>query len=467
MVVSGLILEQVSYRRKKKALPGPAWKIPVIGAFLDSLYPTFEGYLTKWYSGPLSCVAVFNRFIVIVSDCETSRKILSSPDHAEPCIIDSMRKILEPDNWVFLSGQAHTEYRKQLNHLFTKRAMGLYLPIQHTVNKKHFDHWLSFGGKAQPYQLLFRELNMESSLRVFMGNYISDDVASQISRDYFNITAALELVNFPLALPGTKVYNAMQARKFIVKVFLGCVKDSKERMKRGGEITCMLDAWMKEMTDPDKVDIRIFNDREVALTILTFLFASQDATSSALTWAFQLLADHPDVLDKVREEQMRIRGNDVTKDADYQQIEQMVYTRQVVKEILRIRPPVLMIPYQAHKDWDMCPQYKVDNGTMLIPTFWPALHDPKVYPEPDRFNPDRWGSSGDAEKHPKNYMVFGCGTHYCLGKEYALMHLINTVATAAITLNWKHIQTEDSEKISIFATTYPSDACICEFTARA
>eukprot|EP01117_Protostelium_nocturnum_P004607 TRINITY_DN1666_c0_g1_i1.p1 TRINITY_DN1666_c0_g1~~TRINITY_DN1666_c0_g1_i1.p1 ORF type:complete len:518 (-),score=174.92 TRINITY_DN1666_c0_g1_i1:210-1763(-) len=471
-VTGALAFEQFSYRRKKQNLPGPKWKIPIIGAFLDSLYPTFEGYLAKWYSGPLSCVGVFDRFIVICSDGEMSRKILSTPGYAEPMIIDSMKKILEPDNWVFLSGEEHRDYRKQLNVLFTKKALSIYLPIQYSVNEKHFAEWLSHGGKAQPYQLYFRELNMESSLKTFMGEYITDEVGAKISKDYFNITAALELVNFPLALPGTKVYNAIQARKFIVNTFLSCVSLSKKRMIEGGEVTCMLDAWMKVMLVPGeefgvKGDIRVFGDREIALTILTFLFASQDATSSALTWCFQLLADHPDVLDKVREEQLRVRNGSTQLQAPLEVVEKMTYTRQVVKEILRIRPPVLMIPYQAHKDWPtLSTDYSVQKGTMLIPTFWPALHDENVYPNPDKFDPDRWGPEGTAENFPKNYLVFGCGTHYCLGREYALMHLMNVIGGASMTMNWEHIKTDLSDKISIFATTYPSDACILKFTPR-
>jgi len=467
-VITGLLAaEQVVYWRKKKDLPGPAWKIPIIGAFLDSLYPTFEGYLSKWYSGPLSCVAVFDRFIVIASGCEDSRKILSSPDYAEPALIDSMRKILGYDNWVFLSGKAHTEYRKQLNVLFTRRALSSYLPIMHRVNDKHFEHWLSLGGKAQPYQLLFRELNMESSLRVFTGDYISDEVASKISVHYFDITAALELVNFPLALPGTKVWYAMRARTYIINVFLDCIKQSRVRMSKGLEVTCMMDAWILAMiTSKDDPEVRQFSDHQVAGTLLTFLFASQDATTSALTWAFQRLSDNPSIMDKIREEQFRVRKGDKNAVVDFDTIEKMVYTRQVVKEILRHRPPVLMIPYQAKQDWKLNNEYTVPNGAMLIPTFWPSLHDPNVYPEPDKFDPDRWGPSGTAEKHPKNFMVFGSGTHYCLGREYALMHLIYSVGTASLIMNCKHIVTPNSEKISIFATTYPSDQCVCEFTPR-
>lgn len=60
-VVGLFAYEQYVYLKKKKSLPGPVLKIPIIGAFMDSLYPTFEGYMNKWKSGELSCVSVFDR----------------------------------------------------------------------------------------------------------------------------------------------------------------------------------------------------------------------------------------------------------------------------------------------------------------------------------------------------------------------------------------------------------------------
>lgn len=314
---------------------------------------------------------------------------------------------------------------------------------------------------------------MEASLRVFLGDFMEDAVAEKISEEYFNITAALELVNFPIPLPGTKVYKAIQSRKYIVKHFIESVKDARKRMANGDEVKSMLDAWLKSMSEYEeecakagKPAPRKFDDREVSLTILTFLFASQDATSSALTWAYQLLADHPDVLQKVYDEQIRIRKGVVDQHLTLELMDESVYLRQVVKEILRLRPPVLMVPYQTTREWPINDSYTVPKGAMLIPTTYPALHDPKVYPNPDDFNPDRWGPEGTAEKNPKNFMVFGNGPHHCLGKEYAIMHLMALVAESSLKLEWTHTRTEKSDDISIFATIYPQDGCIMSFRPK-
>ena len=118
------IRDRVVYRRKKGGLPGPTWTIPVIGKFADSLRPSLEKYQEGWNSGALSVASVFHIFIVIASSTDYSRKILNSPTYAEPCLVASAKKVLSPDNWVFLNGKQHVDYRKGLNSLFTSRALG-------------------------------------------------------------------------------------------------------------------------------------------------------------------------------------------------------------------------------------------------------------------------------------------------------------------------------------------------------
>ncbi|KAL7311712.1 RNA polymerase C-22 sterol desaturase [Mucor circinelloides] len=473
IILGLLVWEQVDYLRKKKHLPGPAFKVPLIGSMMDSMAPTFDKYNAKWKSGDLSCVSVFNRFIVIASNCEFSRKILNSPAYVEPAVVDSMRYILADDNWVFMDGKEHNNYRRGLNVLFQRRALGSYLPIMDKCYQKFFDEWLDHDGKTRQYQWDFRELNMQSSLRVFMGWFMSEEAAKKCSDEYFNITAALELVNFPIPLPGTKVYKAIKSREYIYDRFIESIVDARVRIDNGGEPTCLLDNWLiamkqneKECAMKGKPAPHEFTNREIALTILTFLFASQDATSSGLTWTFQLLADHPDVMKKVYEEQDRLRADDPDQPLTLELMEKSVYLRQVIKESLRLKPPVLMVPYQTHKDFPISPDYTVPANSMVIPTTYPALHDPVAYPNPDSFDPDRWGPDGCAEDFPKNFMVFGNGPHHCLGKEYAILHLMSTVAQATQRLEFKHYRTNESDSIWLFATTYPKDFCPMSFHPR-
>jgi sterol 22-desaturase len=301
------------------------------------------------------------RFVVIAPTRDFARKIFNSPTYVQPCVVDAGKKILKHTNWVFLDGKAHVDYRKGLNGLFTRKAVGAYIPGQEECYDEAFEEWLEVtkSGKHIPFFSYFREINVAVSCRTFCGEYISREAVHQISLNYWRITAAMELVNFPIVLPYTKIWYGIQARKLVLKEFEACAAKSRARMLKKEPITCMMDAWIREMIDakeyaalpqeekeasdaPAPILIRDFEDSEIAQTFLSFLFASQDATSSGIIWLFQYLADNPDILAKVREEQLAVRGGDRNKKLDYDMAEKMEYTRWCVKESLRMRPPVLM-----------------------------------------------------------------------------------------------------------------------------
>ena len=406
-----------------------------------------------------------------------SRKVFNSPSFVKPCVVDIATKLLRPNNWVFLDGKAHVDYRKGLNGLFTRQALDMYLPHQEEVYDRYFEKFLDISqkehnGKPHAFMHMFRELMCAVSLRTFVGHYISEAAVKKISDDYYQITAALELVNFPIILPFTKPWYGKKCADMVLEEFSRCAAKSKVRMAAGGEITCILDAWVKQMIESakyrEKVDagvqvdpsekpaqlLRDFSDFEISMTLLTFLFASQDATSSACTWLFQLMADNPDMLKRVRDENLAARNGDRTVGFSMDLLEKLTYTRAVVKETLRYRPPVIMVPYMVKKAFPVTETYTAPKGSMIIPCVYPALHDPEAYPNPDTFNPERW-VTGDAEKQTKNWLVFGTGPHYCLGQTYAQMNLIGMIGKASMELNWDHEVTPISEDIKVFCTIFP------------
>ncbi|CCM01299.1 uncharacterized protein FIBRA_03348 [Fibroporia radiculosa] len=470
IVFALLVLEQSVYRYKKRHLPGANWTIPLIGKFADSVKPTMEGYKKQWQSGALSAVSVFNIFIVMASTNEYARKIFNSPNHAEPCLVYSAKQVLLSDNWVFLTGKVHVEYRRILNTLFTRKALGVYVGIQDEITREHIAKWLAEAAKdpsPKPIMMPARDLNMVTSLRVFCGKYIPDHAAQEIADKYWTITVALELVNFPLALPGTKIYRAIQARKIAMRWLEHAAHESKKAMAAGGEPGCMLDEWVHVLADPNHKGRREFSDHEMAMVVFSFLFASQDAMSSGLIYGFQHLADHPEILEKLREEQARVRGGDFQKPVTLEMMDEMPYLRAVVKESMRVKPPVTMVPYKTTKAFPISSDYTVPVGSMVIPSIYPSLHDAEVFPEPEAFLPERWlDPQGSANQNPKNYLVFGSGPHKCIGIEYAVMNIGLVLADAAVLMNWEHVRTEKSDKVQIIATLFPQDGCLMKFTPR-
>jgi sterol 22-desaturase len=314
-----------------------------------------------------------------------ARKVFNSPSYVKPCVVDVAHKLLGADNWVFLDGKAHVDFRKGLNGLFTRKALEIYLPGQHDVYDEYLEKFVQISKNADlkpvPFMPMFRELMCAVSCRTFVGHYISDAAIKKIADDYYNITAALELVNFPIIIPYTRTWYGKKAADMVLAEFAKCAAKSRVRMMAGGEATCIMDAWVKSMiesaeyrkreekglpmdgiTKPSPL-LRDFTDYEISQTVFTFLFASQDATSSAATWLFQTLAQRPDVLDKVREENLHVRNGDRDQRLTMDTLESMTYTRAVVKELLRYRPPVIMVPYLAKKPFPITDTYTVPKGT--------------------------------------------------------------------------------------------------------
>ncbi|KAE8386079.1 cytochrome P450 [Aspergillus alliaceus] len=487
VLVGMVVYDQVMYLLRKGPIAGPPFKIPFMGPFLQAINPKFEGYLAQWSSGPLSCVSVFHKFVVLASDRDLAHKVFKSPTYAEPCIVPIAKDLLGHKAWVFLQGKAHTEYRRGLAPLFTNKAMATYLPVHQRVLDDYFGKFVAISeanqGKPVPFMSMFREINCALSCRTFFGDYISQEAVKKIADDFYLATAAMELVNVPLSMyiPFTKQWLGKRTCDAVHAEFAKCAAACKAKMTIGATPTCIVDHWVLHMFESNRYRERIaagetnvekpsnlireFTNEEISETLFTFLFASQDASSSATIWLFQILAQRPDILDRMREENLAARGGDRNKPFDLPMLESLTYTNAVIKELLRYRPPVIFVPYLATKNFPVTSHYTVPKGSMIIPSCWPALHDPDVYPNPDSFEPERW-VSGDAESKNKNWLVFGAGPHDCLARRYVPLYLAGMIGKASLDIDWKHHATDKSEEIRVFATLFPMDGCPLVFTKR-
>lgn len=384
--------------------------------------------------------------------------------------------------WIFLQGKSHAEYRRGLAGLFVPKALSTYLPVQEQVYSDYFSRFVAAthanDNKPVKFMTAFREINCALSCRTFFGDYISQDAVKRIADDFYLVTAALELVNVPLSMyiPYTKPWKGKRTADAVQVEFAKCAAACKANMESGAKPTCIVDQWVLHMMESKKYNARIaagekeiskptnlirdFTNTEIAQTLFTFLFASQDASSSATTWLFQILAQRPDVLRRVREENLLARGGDRNVPFDLNMYESLTYTNAVVKELLRHRPPVIFVPYEATKAFPVTPDYTVPKGAMIIPSCYPALHDPVAYPNPDVFDPDRW-ITGNAELKTKNWLVFGAGAHDCLARKYVPLTMAHMIGKAALELDWVHHATERSEEIRVFATLFPMVCMRC------
>ena len=179
--------------------------------------------------------------------------------------------------------------------------------------------------------------------------------------------------------------------------------------------------------DPDRSDIlsllleargeggEAFTDREVRDQVMTLMFAGHDTSTSTLTFMMHELARHPDVLERLQEEQDQVLGG-ATPSIDQLESE-LPYLDMVLDEVLRLYPPAWIGPRRAVRDFDFG-GYSVPNGAYVNYSSWASHRIPEVFPEPEAFIPERFTRERKAALPRGAYIPFGGGQRVCIGKRF-------------------------------------------------
>ncbi|KAL8995735.1 MAG: hypothetical protein Q9169_004593 [Polycauliona sp. 2 TL-2023] len=171
-----------------------------------------------------------------------------------------------------------------------------------------------------------------------------------------------------------------------------------------------------------------FSDDDLVDQMMTFLLAGHETTASALTWAVYLLAKHPHIQKRLRDEVQSLLPNPVDEpDAivTSDMIEKMPYLNNVSREVLRLFPPVAVTMRVAVKDTTICGQYIPQGTTLMIPP-WAVNGSTELWgPDATEFKPERWQRSTDGKSVgnvSSNYqsLTFLHGPRSCIGQSFAM-----------------------------------------------
>lgn len=181
----------------------------------------------------------------------------------------------------------------------------------------------------------------------------------------------------------------------------------------------------------DEDDGTGMTDKQVRDEAITLFLAGHETTANALTWTWYLLSQHPEAEAKFHEEIDRVLEGRTPTPEDFPRL---TYTRQVLAESMRIYPPVWAAGREAINDTQIGP-YPVSKGTQVIVCTYATHHDPRWYPEPERFDPERFTEENSAARPKFAYYPFGGGRRLCIGEHFAWMEGVLVLATLA--QHWK------------------------------
>lgn len=166
------------------------------------------------------------------------------------------------------------------------------------------------------------------------------------------------------------------------------------------------------------------SDEEICEELIVFLFAGHDTTATTLTYALWSLGHHPAYQDRVAAEVAALPDRPLTPD----DIPQLGYTAQVIRESLRLCPPAPTGTRMACRDVEVA-GYLVPKGTMLVVGRMAVQRDPNLWDEPLRFDPDRFSPQNFKTVDRWQYLPFGGGPRSCIGDHFAMLQVTLALAT--------------------------------------
>jgi cytochrome P450 len=250
--------------------------------------------------------------------------------------------------------------------------------------------------------------------------------AADVGRALTEVIESFWMMMTPFAdvmarLPFGPLRRAQRARGRLDAIIYGLIADRRRAARDRHDLLSML------VLAQDAEDGGTMTDQQVRDEAMTIFVAGHETTAVALMWTWYLLSQSPDVEARLHEEIDRALGSRLPTAAD---VPALAFVERVVTEAMRLYPPAWMIGRRAIEPYPIA-GYVAPARTIFLMSQWVMHRNPRFFPEPDRFAPDRWTPAFKAGLPRFAYFPFGGGPRQCIGESFAWMELILVVATLA------------------------------------
>jgi sterol 14alpha-demethylase len=258
------------------------------------------------------------------------------------------------------------------------------------------------------------ELTIYTSARSLLGKKFRDKLSGEFAKLYHDLEGGLSLLAFFAPNAPTPAFRKRDAARARMTELIS--KIIRERKDSTGD-----EDFLQTLMEAKYADGRGLTEDEITGLLLTIMFAGHHTSGVTLAWTGVLLQQNPHCLKPLLAEQEKILGSrtDLTLD----DLRAMDGLERVIKETLRLYPPIIMVMRRVLKGFDYG-GYGIDPGTMIMASPAVAHRIPEVFADPNRFDPDRFGPGRDEEKkNPMGWIAFGAGRHRCMGIVFAQLQL--------------------------------------------
>jgi cytochrome P450 len=431
------------------ALPPGSLGWPVVGETIAFLTDgQFAEKREKKY-GPVFKTNIFGRPTVFMLGPEANQFLFANENkYFAATWPKSTRILLGPASLSTQTGNFHQQRRKLMSQAFQPRALAGYLPAMERITASYLEKWQQMGTLTWYPEL--RNYTFDIASRLLVGSEGGSE--TKLVELFENWVAGLFTIALPL--PGTKFKKALRYRQQLLAEMEKIILRRQKEDNPGEDALGILLQARDE--DGNSLPLEELKDQ-----ILLLLFAGHETLTSAIASFCLLMAQHPDVTARAREEQQQFP---TSEPLTMERLKQMTYLDAILKEVLRVTPPVGGGFREVIED--------CEYGGYAIPKGWATQYnigkthqDENIYPHHEQFDPDRFIGEDAADKKQRfGYIPFGGGMRECLGKEFARLEMRVFAAMLLRGYRWELLPEQDLSLVAI-PTPHPRDGLKVKFSS--
>jgi cytochrome P450 len=272
---------------------------------------------------------------------------------------------------------------------------------------------------------------MQLSLEIVARTLFASDVTADIRIINDEVNAIMRLYNFLVALPRAEallhlpipgLMRFRRARKHLDAVVQRMIATRRsEAIDRGDLLSMLISARDTENSGEG------MSDEQLRDEVITIFLAGYETVANALTWTWYLLSQNPEAEERLHAEIDQVLGD---RPATLSDLPQLRYTEMVFAESMRLYPPAWAMGRQATRAIELGP-YRLPAGTYVLFSQYILQRSAEYFPDPLRFDPERFTPEQKAARHRFTYFPFGGGGRQCIGEAFAWMEGVLLIATIA------------------------------------
>ena len=360
---------------------------------------------------------------------------LNHPDHIKDVLVTHHQSFMKGralqrskrllgEGLLTSEGDFHRRQRRLAQPAFHRGRIASYASVMTELTARTASRW-------QDGETLDISQEMMRLTLAIVGKTLFDaDVEAEADEIGAALTAVMELFDMLLMpfsellekLPLPHVRRFRRAKERLDTTIYRIIEERRQSEEDRGDLLSMLLSARDEEGDGAGM-----SNLQVRDEVMTIFLAGHETTANALTWTWYLLSEHAEVEAKLHAELNRVlEGRAPTLD----DVPRLRYTEMVLAEAMRLYPPAWAIGRLALKDYEVG-GYTVPAKSLVLLSQYVMHRDARFFPEPERFDPERWTLEAKEARPQFSYFPFGGGPRRCIGEGFAWMEGILLIATLA------------------------------------